>query len=208
MDDPADRREQSTRMVEPSMNRRLVHRWSRPRPSSAGRPDPSLSCLFLKVATHPSWVPSSSRAARPPGMRPLAATVRRRPAGGCGPAPTSGIQPSGMHPQPGPGCARVRRRRPAPSLRVPRSRAGSYWWPVREPRRTDGRCPAPTAPKRRADAGGTPFTRCRVVRGGEVMRCAGRRRRPCGAADDLAPPAPVARDTRRVGPRRRAVPAR
>ena len=29
--------------------------------------------------------------------------------------------------------------------------------PVREPRRTDGRCPAPTAPKRRADAGGTPL---------------------------------------------------
>ena len=28
-----------------------------------------------------SWIPSSSRAARPPGMRPLAATVRRRPAG-------------------------------------------------------------------------------------------------------------------------------
>ena len=73
-----------------------------------------------------SWIPSSSRAARPPGMRPLAATVRRRPAGGCGPAPASGIQPSGMHPQPGPGCARVRRRRPAPSPRVPRSRAGPY----------------------------------------------------------------------------------
>ena len=50
------------------------------------------------------------------------------PAGGCGPAPTSGIQPSGMHPQPGPGCARVRRRRPAPSPRVPRSRAASYLW--------------------------------------------------------------------------------
>ena len=93
-----------------------------------------------------SWIPSSSRAARPPGMRPLAATVRRRPAGGCGPAPASGIQPSGMHPQPGPGCARVRRRRPAPSLRLPRSRAGSYRWPVREPRRTGGRCPATATP--------------------------------------------------------------
>ena len=110
--------------------------------TAPARPDPSLSCLFLKVATHPSWIPSSSRAARPPGMRPLAATVRRRPAGGCGPAPASGIQPSGMHPQPGPGCARVRRRRPAPSLRVPRSRAGSYRWPVREPRRTGARPPA------------------------------------------------------------------
>ena len=80
--------------------------------------------------------------------------------------------------------------------------------PVREPQRTDGRCPAPTAPKRRADAGGTPFTRCRVVRGGEVMRCARRRCRPRGAADGLAPPAPAAPDTRRAGPRRRAVPAR
>ena len=57
--------------------------------TAPARPDPSLSCLFLKVATHPSWIPSSSRAARPPGMRPLAATVRRRPAGGCGPAPAS-----------------------------------------------------------------------------------------------------------------------
>ena len=53
--------------------------------TAPARPDPSLSCLLLKVATHPSWIPSSSRAARPPGMRPLAATVRRRPAGGCWP---------------------------------------------------------------------------------------------------------------------------
>ena len=155
-----------------------------------------------------SWAPSSSRAARPPGMRPLAAPVRRRPAGGCGPAPASGIQPSGMHPQPGPGCARVRRRRPAPSLRVPRSRAGSYRWPVREPRRTGGRCPATAAPGHAPVRGGAcAFTRCRVVRGGGVMRCAGRRVRPCGAADGLAPPAPAARDRRPVGPRRRAVPA-
>ena len=101
-----------------------------------------------------SWIPSSSRAARPPGMRPLAAPVRRRPAGGCGPAPASGIQPSGMHPQPGPGRARVRRRRPAPSLRVPRSRAGSYLWPVREPRRTGGRCPATAAPGHASVPGG------------------------------------------------------
>ena len=48
-----------------------------------------------------SWIPSSSRADRPPGMRPLAAPVRPRHAGGCGPAPASGIQPSGMHPPPG-----------------------------------------------------------------------------------------------------------
>ena len=87
-----------------------------------------------------------SRGSHPRPGRLARATVRRRPAGGCGPAPASGIQPSGMHPQPGPGCARVRRRRPAPSLRVPRSRAGSYRWPVREPRRTGGRCPATAAP--------------------------------------------------------------
>ena len=123
-----------------------------------------------------SWIPSSSRAALPPGMRPLAATVRRRPAGGCGPAPASGIQPSGMQPQPGPGRARVRRRRPA------RRRVCHDRWPVRTPvawaraaahrRAVSGHC----RPRPRAGAGGPcAFTRCRVVRGGGVMRCAGRR---------------------------------
>ena len=66
----------------------------------------------------------------------------------------------------------------------------------------------PWSTRPRAGAGGPcALTRCRVVRGGEVMRCAGRRRRPCGAADGLAPPAPVAPDRRPVGLRRRAVPA-
>ena len=51
-------------------------------------------------------------------------------------------------------------------------------------------------------------TRCRVVRGGGVMRCAGRRGRPRGAADGLAPPAPAAPDRRRAGRRPQAVPAR
>ena len=41
-----------------------------------------------------------------------------------------------------------RRRRPAPSPRVPRSRAASHLWPVRDPRLTDGRCPAPAARRR------------------------------------------------------------
>ena len=60
---------------------------------------------------------------------------------------TSRFRPTDNRPpRPGPGRARVRRRRPAPSLRVPRSRAGSYRWPVREPRRTGGRCPATAAP--------------------------------------------------------------
>ena len=53
-----------------------------------------------------------------------------------------------------------------------------------------------------------PLTRCRVVRGGEVMRCAGRRDRPRGVAGGLAPPAPAARDRRPAGPRRQAIPAR
>ena len=35
---------------------------------------------------------------------------------------------------------------PPPSPRGPRSRAASYRWPVREPRRTGGRCPATAAP--------------------------------------------------------------
>ena len=39
----------------------------------------------------------------------------------------------------------ARRRRPATSPRVPRSLAGSYLWPGRDRRRTEGRCPA-TAP--------------------------------------------------------------
>ena len=75
---------------------------------------------------------------------------------------------------------------------------------------TGGVRPAPpSGPRPRAGAGGPcVLTRCRVVRGGGVMRCAGRRRRPCGAADGLAPPAPAAPDTRRAGPRRRAIPAR
>ena len=43
----------------------------------------------------------------------------------------------------------ARRRRPATSPRVPRSLAGSYLWPGRDRRRTEGRCPAPAAPPAR-----------------------------------------------------------
>ena len=85
---------------------------------------------------------------------------------------------------------------------VARARSATHRRAVSGPRR-------PPARGRAAVPGGPcVLTRCRVVRGGGVRRGAGRRRRPCGAADGLAPPAPVARDTRRVGPRRRAVPAR
>ena len=205
-----------------------------------------------------------------------------------------------------------RPRRPAPSPRVPRSRDGSSVRPRRDPRRTDGRCPAPALtrgrvargggtkrgggpliasggppsrggglpracaghwchpwrcgrlcgacsrvwPRRRdgapcagcgrgvglgglgpasrpssGDLGRHPgravsgyrrpqarsrdpvpggpriLTRWCVARGGGAARCASRRCGPGGAADGLVPPAPAAPDTRRVGPRRRAVPA-
>ena len=59
--------------------------------------------------------------------------------------------------------------------------------------------------RRRDPVPGGPriLTRCRVARGEGA-----RRGRPRGAADGPAPPAPAARDRRRAGPRRRAVPAR
>ena len=83
----------------------------------------------------------------------------------------------------------------------------------REPRRgilggtLGGRCPGDRRPqaRRRDPVPGGPriLTRCRVARGEGA-----RRGRPRGAADGPAPPAPAARDRRRAGPRRRAVPAR
>ena len=109
------------------------------------------------------------------------------------------------HPRRGAARACVRPRRLTPSPRVPRSRAGPAVWLRREPQRTDGRCPAPAAPAPRPRAGPRALTRCRGARGGGPGRCAGRRGRPRGAADGLAPAAP---DRRPAGPRRRAVPAR
>ena len=132
-----------------------------------------------------SWALSSSRAARPPGMRPLAATVRRRPAGGCGPAPASGIQPSGIHPQPGPpwARARVRPRRPAPSLRVPRSRAGSYIGGPCASRGAQAGGVRPPAASRCRGGGVHPYAvprrtrrRAGAVRGAAVLAGWGRRR--------------------------------
>ena len=81
-------------------------------------------------------------------------------------------------PRSSPARARGRPRRPASSPRVPRSRTGPSVWPGREPRRTDGRCPATAAPWTAAASrcqGPCALMRCRVVRGGGVMRCAGRR---------------------------------
>ena len=49
-------------------------------------------------------------------------------------------------PRSSPARARGRLRRPASLPRVPRSRTGPSVWPGREPRRTDGRCPATAAP--------------------------------------------------------------
>ena len=81
---------------------------------------------------------------------------------------------------------------------VARARAAAH------KRRWSGHC----RPRPRASAGGAcALTRCRVVRGGGVMRYAGRQVRPCGAAGGLAPPAPAAPDRRPAGLRRRAVPA-
>ena len=100
----------------------------------------------VSAATIVAELGQVSRFARPPQLMSYSGTVAseyssgtRRPAGGCGPAPASGIQPSGMHPQPGPGGCSCSAASAAPSLRVPRSRAGSYRWPVREPRRTGGK---------------------------------------------------------------------
>ena len=63
--------------------------------------------------------------------------------------------------------------------------------------------PGPATPGPRAGAGGrAPLTRCCVGRGGGVMRCAG-----WPGASARGAPAPAAPDRRRVGPRRRAVPA-
>ena len=112
----------------------------------------------------------------------------------------------------GPACTCVWPRRPAPLPRVPRSLVDLYsgvW--MRSPahrRAVSGHCHVPAQQLRAGGGRPCALTRCRVVRGGGVMRCAGRRVRPGGAADGLALPAPAAPDTRRAGPRRRAIPAR
>ena len=81
-------------------------------------------------------------------------------------------------PRSSPARARGRLRRPASLPRVPRSRTGPFVWPGREQRRTDGRCPAPSAPWPRAVAGGgRPYA---VVR---------RTRRRAGAVRGAAGPA-------------------
>ena len=71
-------------------------KWSNWRQFSAGLVDPIL-------------VPGGSPAGHEAAGGDREATPRWRVC----PAPASGIQPAGMHPQPGPGRARVRRRRPA-----------------------------------------------------------------------------------------------
>ena len=124
-------------------------------------------------------------------------------------ASAEGAQPLGMEPRSGPARARVRPRRPALLSRVTRSLAGSY--PVAWTRATAHR--RAVSGSRRLEVASRCWvsrvlTRWCVARGGGVRRGAGRLCRPCGAADGMAPPAPAAPDRRRVGPRRRAVPAR
>ena len=63
-----------------------------------------------------------------------------------------------------------RPRRPAPSPRVPRSRDGSSVRPRRDPRRTDGRCPA------------------RPLRGAASHEAEGRSGARGGGADRVGPP--------------------
>ena len=152
--------------------------------------------------------PSSPRAARPPGV---ADSLVRVPATGA------------THGDVGDCVGRVRGygRGGGMARRVPAVGVALGWGglgPASRPSSGDlGRHPGravsgyrrPQARSRDPVPGGPRIlTRCRVVRGGGVMRCAGRRDRPRGAAGGLVPPAPAAPDTRRVGPRRRAVPAR
>ena len=110
-------------------------------------------------------------------------------------------------PRSSPARARGRLRRPAPLPRVPRSRTGPSVWPVREPRRTGGRCPATAAPGHAPVPGGRAPLRGAASHEAEG-RGAGRQCRPRGAAAGLAPSAPAVPDRRPAGPRRRAVPAR
>ena len=133
-----------------------------------------------------SWAPSSSGAARPPGMRPLAATSRRRPAGGCGPAPTGGTQPPD-EPAAGPGACPCSAASTRPSPRVPRSLAGSY---------TCGLCA-----RRGAQAGGVwplPPSATRRYRGAVPPYAVPRRTRRRGEAVRGAA-GPAAWDRRRAG---------
>ena len=208
--------------------RRHPHRRPRLLQGAADRLDVQLQSSrnsLLRHALHQRQVADLDPLRHSDHLRVLLAVSTRRPClvtsivarkllvTGCsgGPFSSCRYQASSL-----PACTRRRARgvrvfggvAPPPSPRVPRSRAASYRWPVREPRRTGGRCPATAAPGHAPVRGGAcAFTRGGVVRGGGVMRCAGRRRWPCEAAAGLALPAPVARDTRRVGPRRRAVPA-
>ena len=124
------------------------------------------------------------------------------PAGGCGPAPTDGIQPPGMHPRRGPARVRGRPRRPAPSPRVPRSRASPsvVAWarpaahrravsgPRGPPVRSRGSVPGGRAPLRGAvshEAKGRG--RARGGGAGRVRAPAGRLRLPGQIGDELVP---------------------
>ena len=79
-----------------------------------------------------------------------------------------------------------RPRRPAPSPRVPRSRDGSSVRPRRDPRRTDGRCPATAAP--RPVAAIRCREACASLRGGASHEAKGRRDARAGGADRVGPP--------------------
>ena len=147
-------------------------------------------CAVVRVSVRAMGDGRHDRSVRSPVAAQLVGDFRHAPAAG----PWASSCSAALA-RPVAACATIAGR----FVSVARARAAAHR------RAVSGHC----RPRPRAGAGGPcPLTRCRVVRGGGVMRCAGRRGRPCGAADGLAPPAPAAPDRRPAGLRRRAVPAR
>ena len=83
----------------------------------------------------------------------------------------------------GPGACSCSAASARPVARVPRSRAGSYLWPVREPRRTGGRCPVTAAPGRAPVPGGRA-----PLRGAALHEAEGRGGARGGGAGRVGPP--------------------
>ena len=110
--------------------------------------------------------------------------------------------------------ARARPQSPHPTVssrQVPGVTTSPYGGLDAIPSAQTGSVPTTAAPQVRSRElmpGGGALMRWCVARGGGPARGAGRRCRPRGAANGLAPPAPAAPDRRRVGRRPRAVPAR
>ena len=93
----------------------------------------------------------------------------------------------------GPGACSCSAASARPVARVPRSRAGSYLWPVREPRRTGGRCPATAAPGHAPVPGGRA-----PLRGAALHEAEGRGGARGGGTGRVEPP-PRLRLLRQIG---------